>query len=70
MTHSHKHHCVLLGVNGTFPRLMFLSLMLVIGRHEPNNLARELPLGVTPNHMAYVTECNRETARTHKNNLK
>ena len=48
---------------------MFLSLKLVIGRHEPNHLAREIPLGVTPNHMANMIECNGETARTHKNNL-
>ena len=55
--------------NNTFPSPMFLSLKLVIGRHEPDHLARELPLGVTPNHMANVIECNGETARTHKNNI-
>ena len=65
-----QNHFVLLGGNDTFPRLMFLSLKLVIGRHEPNHLARELPLGVTPNHMANVIECNGETGRTRKNNLK
>ena len=70
MTRNHKHLYVLLGGNGTFPRLMFLSLKLVIGRHEPNHLARELPLGVTPNHMANVIECNGETARTRNNNIK
>ena len=48
---------------------MFLSLKLVIGRHEPIHLARELSLGVTPNHMANVIECNGETTRTRKNNL-
>ena len=37
--------------------------------HEPNHLARELSLGVTPNHMANVIECNGELARTRKNNL-
>ena len=69
VTRSHKNHFVLLGGNGTFPRLMFLSLKLVIGRHEPNHLARELSLGITPNHMAKVIECNEEMARTRKNNL-
>ena len=64
MTRSHKHLSVLLGGNGTFPRIMFLSLNLVIGRQEPNHLARELPLGFTPNHMANVIECNGETTRT------
>ena len=66
---DNKSNFVLLGGNGTFPRLMFLSLKLVIGRHEPNHLARELPLGVTNNHMANMIECNGETARTRKNNL-
>ena len=66
---SHKNHFVLLGGNGTFPRLMFLSLKLVIGRHKPNQLARQLTLGVTPNHMANVIECNREMTRTCKTNL-
>ena len=59
----------LFGCNDTFPRPMLLSLKLVIGRHEPNHLARELPLGVTRKHMANVIECNRETKRTLKNNL-
>ena len=48
---------------------MFLSLKLVIRRHEPNHLSRELPLGVTPKYMANVIECNGETARTRKNIL-
>ena len=49
---------------------MFLLLKLVIGRHEPNHLARELSLGVTPKNMANMIECNGETTRTCKNNLK
>ena len=48
---------------------MFLSLKQLIGRHEPTHIARELPLGVTPNHMANVIECNGETTRTRKNDL-
>ena len=70
MTHSHKHHSVLLGGDDTFCSLMFMSVKLVIERHKPIHLARELPLGVTPNHMANVIECNRETTRTLKKNLK
>ena len=69
-TRSHKNHFVILGGNGTFPRLMFLSLKLVIRRHEPNHLARELSLGVTPNHIANVIECNGETSRKSKENIK
>src|SRR4051812_1640051 len=32
---SYKHHCFLPGGNNTSPSLMFLSLKLDIGRHEP-----------------------------------
>src|SRR3954464_15570363 len=33
--HSYKHHCFLPGGNNTSPSLMFLSLKLDIGGHEP-----------------------------------
>src|ERR1041385_2988608 len=34
-TRKYKHHCFLPCGNSTSPRLMFLSLKLVIGGHEP-----------------------------------
>src|SRR4051812_45341102 len=34
-TRKYKHHCFPPGGNNTSPRLMFLSLKLVIGGHEP-----------------------------------
>src|SRR3954470_20520369 len=34
-TRKYKHHCFLPSGNITSPRLMFLSLKLVIGGHEP-----------------------------------
>src|ERR1041385_4358835 len=43
---SYKHHCFLPGGNITSPRLMFLSLKLVIRGMNPQSCIT-LPLGVT-----------------------
>src|SRR3954462_755769 len=37
-TRKYKHHCFPPGGNNTSPRLMFLSLKLVIWGHEPTTL--------------------------------
>src|SRR4051812_22213927 len=62
-THGHKHRCFPPSGNITYPRLMFLSLKLVIGGHEPTIMHNApswsyiLPLG----------QSNKQQRRTCKN---
>src|SRR3954469_11926260 len=61
-TRKYKHHCFIPGDNSTSPRLMFLSLKLVIRGLKPQSSIM-LPLGVATNHLAKVKYGNREHAR-------
>src|SRR3954471_5811800 len=61
-TRRYKHRCFLPGGNNTSPRLMFLSLKLVIRGLNPQS-SITLPLGVITNHLAKVKYENREHAR-------
>src|SRR4051812_23419106 len=61
-TRKYKHHCFIPGGNNTSPRLMFLSLKLVIRGLNPQS-SITLPLGVATNHLAKVKYGNREHAR-------
>src|SRR3954471_14102250 len=61
-TRKYKHHCFIPGGNNTSPRLMFLSLKLVIRGLNPQSSIM-LPLGVATNHLAKVKYGNGEHAR-------
>src|SRR3954453_19690653 len=61
-TRKYKHHCFIPGGNNTSPRLMFLSLKLVIRGLNPQS-SITLPLGVATNHLAKVKYGNGEYAR-------
>src|SRR3954470_22295796 len=54
---SYKHYCFLLGGNNTSPSLMFLSLKLDIGGHEP-----------TIKHNTPSWSCNLLLGQSHKRN--
>src|ERR1041384_272176 len=61
-TRKYKHHCFIPGGNNTSPRLMFLSLKLVIRGLNPQSCIT-LPLGVPIYCLAKVKKSNREHAR-------
>src|SRR3954466_2562067 len=61
-TCKYKHRCFILGGNNTSPRLIFLSLKLVIRGLNPQS-SITLPLGVATNHLAKVKYDNGEHAR-------
>src|SRR3954470_21373396 len=61
-TREYKHRCFIPGGNNTSPRLMFLSLKLVIRGLNPQSSIM-LPLGVTIYHLAKVIKSNGEHAR-------
>src|SRR4051812_44221114 len=62
---GYKHRCFLPGANNTSPRLMFLSLKLVIRGLNPQS-SITLPLGVPIYYLAKVIKGNREHARITK----
>src|SRR3954469_22549112 len=61
-TRKYKHRCFIPGGNNTSPRLMFLSLKLVIRGLNPQSSIM-LPLGVATNHLAKVKYGNGEHAK-------
>ena len=61
-THEYKHRCFLTRGNNRSPRLMFLSLKLVIrGLNLQSSIM--LPLGVATNYLAKEKYCSGEHAR-------
>ena len=65
-TRRYKHRCFPPGGNNTSPRLMFLSLKLVIRGLNPQS-SITLPLGVPIYYLAKAIKSNGEHARTLKN---
>src|SRR3954464_12131830 len=61
-TRKYKHRCFPPGGNNTSPRLMFLSLKLVVRGLNPQ-LSITLPLGVPIYYLAKVIKSNGEHAR-------
>src|SRR3954471_20358459 len=69
-TRGYKQRCFLPGGNNTSPRLMFLSLKLVIRGLNPQS-SITLPLGVPIYHLAKVIKSNVEHAIiTQEKNIK
>src|SRR4051812_10684654 len=61
-TRKYEHRCFPPGGNNISPRLMFMSLKLVIGGMNPQSCIT-LPLGVTIHHLAKVIKGNGELER-------
>src|ERR1041385_6248033 len=61
-TRKYKHRCFPPCGNNTSPRLMFLSLKLVIGAMHPQSCITP-PLGVSINHLAIVIKSSGVDAR-------
>src|SRR3954467_10584699 len=62
-TRKYKHRCFPPGGNNTSPRLMFLSLKLVIGGHEPTIMHNAPSWSYDPS----LGQCNKRQRRTYKN---
>src|SRR3954466_8584100 len=62
-TRKYKHHCLPPGGNNTSPRLMFLSLKLVIGGHEPTIMHNAPSWNYNPS----LGQSNKKQRRTCKN---